>query len=151
MNKENLLERLVETCDTLSLDLNNTVLGGGGAMVIMGMRKTTKDLNIWINREDFDRLAEVHGVFITDGGTRTIKVGEDVFIREHNPNFKPVGHGFEAVKVYCFSIIDMLVQKSNSLQDLMRPRAKRNLDKKDIAALQAAIREKNQNHTPPVK
>jgi hypothetical protein len=144
MNKQTVVEKLVETCDSLSLDLNDTVLGGGGAMVVMGMRKTTRDLNIWIKKDDFERLVEECGLFIRDRKNRTIKVGDDVFIREHNPYFKPVGHGLEAVKVYCFSMIDMLIQKSNSLQELMRPKTKRDMDKKDIAVLQKAIREKNQ-------
>lgn len=128
-------------------------LGGGAALLLMGARQETADLNVWVDEVHFKRLCEEFKVTnhpMTDTVVQ-IKVtppngyileGQtfEVWVRERNYYFK---HVEAADGLNIFDPLTLSIHKHGGLIEPKRPKTKRDQDRKDIRFLNEILAEKN--------
>ena len=106
--------------------------------MLMGLRKSTNDLNLWVDNPHFDKLAEVKDVINHPMRDTVIPYGT-VWVRERNRYF---GHVMiDGIQV--FNTLSLLVNKRGGYQDVRRPLAKRQQDLQDIIKLDTIRAERN--------
>lgn len=120
------------------IPLEAITLGGGGALVLRGLRDSTQDLNIWVNSDHFSKLAEDNKVFLHPMRDKVINPTElpHCWIRKYNPYFET--DTFEGIR--CYNLISMITFKRGSYNKVERPLAKRKQDKLDLIALDEVFR-----------
>jgi len=141
-NKEEILEQIVLFSVAHNVPMDQIALGGGGALVVMGIREQTADLNIWVDDPHFQRLADRQGV--------TVRAWHDVVVppedksviwtRKRNRYFPTI---VTVGELNIFDPLSLTVQKRGSLIEPARPAEKRKQDHKDIVALNDILKEKN--------
>jgi len=146
----------------LEIPLDQVCLGGGGALVVMGAREHTADLNLWIDSPYFEKIAEAQGVTnhpmtdtvvpvtlgmvemethghsiampVTRGGERVT-----LYIRQRNRYF----NSLVVDGVQIFDPLTLLTQKRGGFIESRRPAHKREQDHKDILYLNGLLAERN--------
>lgn len=147
------IKRLVDIfCIRFDVDEENVCVGGGGALVMMGLRAATADLNVWVDDPDFSRIAEMQKVtnhvmtdtvvlcasdqidgYLAGGASCTFA------IRQRNRYF--TSQVIDGVQV--FEPLPLLIQKRGGFMEPERPLAKRQQDHRDIVLLNDLLKEKN--------
>lgn len=140
-SKEAILEQIVLFSVANNVPMDQIAVGGGAALVMMGIREETADLNVWVDDPHFQRLADRQGV--------TVRAWHDVVVppedksvvwaRKRNRYFPTLEIGGLQV----FDPLSLTVQKRGSLIEPARPAEKRKQDHKDIIALNDILKEKN--------
>jgi hypothetical protein len=150
-------------CNILNIPKDQICLGGGGALMLMDIRQSTADLNVWVDSPHFERIAEMQKVTnhaMTDtvvpyefGLTAMESHGHvehipslngpikvTAYIRERNRYFKDVevGEG-----LFIFDTLTLSIHKHGGAVEPRRPLAKRQQDHRDIVFLNAILAEKN--------
>lgn len=117
------------------------VVGGGGCMLLRGMRKSTNDLNIWVEEGAFRELADKHGVFVHPMVDVVLNLPEypHIWIRKHNPYFQTL----KVQKHRIYNLISMITFKRGSYSRPERPADKRAQDLLDIQALNELYKEEH--------
>lgn len=147
------IQRLVDIfCLRFGVKNENVCVGGGGALVMMGLRKTTEDLNLWVDDPDFSRIAEMQKVTnhaMTDTAVLCTSDQIDCYlaggesctfaIRQRNRYF--VSQVIDGVQV--FDPLALLTQKRGGFMEPERPLVKRQQDHRDIVLLNDLLKEKN--------
>lgn len=138
--------------DANSIPLDRVCLGGGGAIMLMGGRKETADLNLWIDEPHFSRLCaeqkvtnhpmtdtvvplkfEVPNGYVLEGQVL------EVWVRERNRYFKQVDD--HAVPI--FDALTLSIHKHGGLIEPKRQADKRAQDRLDIRFLNDILAERN--------
>lgn len=122
MKAEDIRRRLAE----LALDTNEYRINAGGAMVLLGLREETHDLDIWCTKKLGDALAQRCDVQVLPDGTRRFVPAPDVEIYE---NMLP-GETVFLNGIPVAPLEDVLALKRQ---------LNREKDQRDIAVLEAAI------------
>lgn len=117
------------------------VIGGGACLLVRGLRERTNDLNIWVAEDAFHRLATSNRVFVHPMVDVVLNLPEfpGIWIRKYNPYFKA-----EKVRgLYVYDLISMITFKRGGYSRPERPKAKRDQDILDIAALNEVYKEEH--------
>lgn len=134
------------------IPLSDICVGGGAALLLMGLRGGTRDLNLWVDSPYFERLAEQHGVInhpmvdtvveivIDAGGIMNTICPFTVWVRQRNRYFK---HD-EIDGLNVFDPLALLIQKRGGYSEHRRPQAKRDQDLIDIRKLNDVLSKRNQ-------
>jgi hypothetical protein len=131
------------------IPFEHMVVGGGGALVAMGLREHTQDINLWVNEESFHKLA-VHQKVIchpmTDvafqyesGHGKEWDEEHPIWIRKRNTYF-PICNE-EGIQI--FDVLTLMIQKRGGYAQPERSKAKRDQDLVDIRLLNDLMAEKN--------
>lgn len=161
-SKEDIKAALSFLAHKLEVPQNQICLGGGGALMFMGVRESTADLNLWINNPHFDRIAELQRVTNHPMTDTMVPVEFGVEVMEHTGHqFSiPVEKGGWTVTAYIrernsyftsiikdgvqiFEPLPLLIQKRGGFMEPERPLAKRQQDHRDIVLLNDLLKEKN--------
>lgn len=138
---DSVVKALEEFSEKTGVHKDVIVIGGGGCLLLRGMRESTADLNIWVAETQFRELANEHRVFLHPMVDVVLNLPEfpGIWIRKYNPYFKTDQvHG-----LYVFNLISMIVFKRGGYSRPERPKAKRDQDILDIAALNEVYKEKH--------
>lgn len=131
-NKETIINGLTQFAKDYQIPLDQIAIGGGAALVLMGVRKETADLNIWVDDEHYLALADKYKVIVRAWHDTVVNPeGTLVWVRRRNHYFKTVD--LYGLKV--FDVISLVVQKRGSLLDHLRNKEKQIQDRKDIYEL----------------
>jgi hypothetical protein len=139
LNKEALLQEYFRTVALLKLKPFQVILQAGGALVALGIRESTSDLDLAIPRDVFNRLKRTHGDRIYMYGDVEVLPFTDVadlhiFTGQWPSNFET------ADGVYVPSIKEQLKLKTTLYNLPGRTDEKREADLRDIAALKKLSR-----------
>lgn len=149
-------------CNMLSIPRDQICLGGGGALMLMDIRQSTADLNVWVDSPHFERIAEMQKVTnhaMTDTvvpyefGLTAIEshghvehipslngpIKVTAYIRERNRYFPHV----EKQGIQIFDTLTLSIHKHGGAVEPRRPLTKRQQDHQDIVFLNAILAEKN--------
>lgn len=136
-----LLEQLMTSfSEDHSVPFEHMVLGGGCALMICGMRKDTRDINLWVEEDHFRRLAAERKVIVhpmTDVAFMIEHMSIQVWVRKYNPYFKFDTYG----KLNVYKPIGLITQKRGGLLQVSRPQVKRDQDRIDLIKLDEQYRE----------
>lgn len=149
--KEDVVNAVKTFADWHSVPLDQVCLGGGGALMLMGVRESTQDLNLWIDSPHFERLCAQYKV--TNHPMRDTVVGVNeippegykidfafpVYVRKRNRYFKHV----EETGVQIFDPLTLSIHKHGGLLEPLRPLAKRRQDREDLKFLKELLAVKN--------
>lgn len=140
-SKEEVIEQLVVFSVANNIPMDQISLGGGGALLMMGLREQTEDLNVWIDDPHFLRYAEHHNVVVRAWHDPVVPPDEGVVVwaRKRNRYFETV----EVDGVHIQTPLTLIVHKRGSLMEPKRPLVKRQQDRLDIAQLNDILKEKN--------
>ena len=129
-----------------SIPREDIVLGGGAALMLRGLRDTTKDINIWVSEKHFTRLAADNKVICHPMTDTVINPADHPYfwIRKYNPYFGTEEHE----DFRCFDLLTMIINKSGGLGRVERPKDKREQDRKDLVILNGLLAEKNRVKQP---
>jgi len=132
-----------------AIPFNHMVVGGGGALVAMGLREETQDINLWLNEESFHKLAAYQNVICHPMVDTAFQYksghGEEwdkehpIWIRKRNTYFDIC----EEEDLQIFDAMTLLIQKRGGYSRPERPKAKRDQDLADIRLLNDLLAEKN--------
>lgn len=139
-DKQTVLDKVTAFCKEHGIPVDQVTVGGGGAMVLMGIRETTKDLNLWVDSPYFERLAEANDVLVHPMRDSCVQRPEQhQYIRRRNRYFEHVVIN----GVQCFAPLALLIFARGSYATPERPLAKRQQDHKDIVILNDILATKN--------
>lgn len=140
-NKESILEQIVLFSETHGVPMDQIAVGGGAALVVMGLREETVDINLWIDDPYFQEAADRHGVTVRAWHDPVVPPDEGtaIWLRRRNRYFGTVEHG----ELNIFDALAITVQKRGSLMETARPLAKRQQDQKDLVLLNDILKERN--------
>lgn len=123
-----------------NIPLDKIAIGGGAAMMLMGQRSATEDLNLWIDHPHFDELARKKGTLIHPMRDTFITIPEvNVYVRKRNRYFKSV----EIEGVQVFDVLALIIQKRGGHAEHKRPSGKRDQDALDLQYLAALHAQSN--------
>jgi len=138
---ETVVKALDEFSEKTGVRKDVIVVGGGACLLLRGMRDRTADLNIWVAEEEFRKLANEHRVFLHPMVDVALNLPEfpGIWIRKYNPYFKT-----DKVRgLYVYNLISMIVFKRGGYSRPERPKAKRDQDILDLAALNEVYKEEH--------
>lgn len=147
MNKEQLLEKYESFVDKLNIVSEYFVVGGGGAMVLHGLRAETADIDVAVRQDVFDKIINaVRTGIITEPAVFLFGI-EGLYPNERDcsgvhDSGKPVIQvdGFE---IHLDELDSQLVDGAGCqrIEDILRMKLlfNRPKDQADIALLQAAL------------
>ena len=140
-SKEAILEQIVLFSVANNVPMDQIAVGGGAALVVMGIREETADLNIWVDDPHFQRLADRKGVTVRAWHDVVVPPDDNsvIWSRKRNRYFPTLEIG----GLHVFDPLSLTVQKRGSLIEPARPAIKRKQDHKDIVALNDILKEKN--------
>lgn len=151
-SKDDVVNAVKTFADANSIPLDQVCLGGGGALILMGVRASTVDLNLWVDEPHFSRLCEEHKVTnhpMTDTVVPFLfKVPKgyvledqlyEVWVRQRNRYFEHVDD--HAVPI--FDALTLSIHKHGGLIEPKRRKDKREQDRKDIRFLNDILAERN--------
>ena len=131
------------------IPFQHMVVGGGGALVAMGLREQTQDINLWLDEESFRKLAAHQNVIChpmvdtafqyKSGHGAEWDKENPIWIRKRNTYFKVVVE--EDLQI--FDVMTLMIQKRGGYTQPERPKAKRDQDLIDIRLLNDLLAEKN--------
>lgn len=161
-SKEDIQAAIQFLAHELQVPQDQICLGGGGALLLMGVRESTEDLNLWIDSPHFERICEQQKVTnhpmtdtvvpfnfglavmnhtghqfsipVPDGGWQVT-----AWIRERNRYFKHV----DDYGIPIFDALTLSIHKHGGMIEVKRPKAKRDQDRKDIRFLNDLLAERN--------
>lgn len=109
------------------------VLGGGGALMLRGIRDTTEDLNVWVDEQYFTQIAKDNKVICHPMVDTVVNPQDDPYfwVRKRNDYFKT--EWIDQVQV--FDLLTMIIHKRGSLAKVERPLVKRQQDRIDLITL----------------
>lgn len=140
--------KLAVLIESHGIPFEHIVVGGGGALVCMGLRESTADLNLWLNEESFNKLAVRQNIIVHPMVDVAFQyqpeegkdIGEEqIWIRKRNLYFDIANE--EGIQV--FDPLTLMVQKRGGFARVERPKAKRDQDIIDIRLLNDLLAEKN--------
>lgn len=150
-SKEDVINAVKTFADWHGIPLDQVCLGGGGALMLMGVRESTQDLNLWIDQPYFDALGQQYNVINHPMVDTVVAVNEvppegykiqhafPVYVRERSRYFKHVLE--DGIQI--FDPLTLSIHKHGGCVELRRPLEKRLQDRKDIVFLNDILREKN--------
>lgn len=142
-SKEHLISAVKIFGDMQRIPLYSICMGGGGALMLMGARETTQDLNLWVDEPHFSRLAAEQGVTNHPMDDTVIPMHFQpaegyvlthpypVYVRQRNRYFEHV----EQDGLNIFDPLTLLIHKRRGYIEPARPAAKRQQDYEDIKFL----------------
>lgn len=138
---DSVVKALEEFSEKTGVHKDVIVIGGGGCLLLRGMRESTADLNIWVAENQFRELANEHRVFLHPmvDVALNLPAFPGIWIRKYNPYFKTD----QVNGLYVFNLISMIVFKRGGYSRPERPKAKRDQDILDIAALNEVYKEEH--------
>lgn len=135
MNKEEVKQRYLELVKELGEVPHEVVLSAGAALVMMGVREETADLDVDIMPNSFKAIGRVKGIK-TDGGFTLIHYSDHVDLHEFD-----ISTGRVCVDdVWTYSPGEMLTQKRYLVNHPQRSEEKRKQDRLDIEKLETIVK-----------
>jgi hypothetical protein len=132
-NKAQLKERYQQVIDYLSEPPHTVLLTAGGALVMMGLREQTEDLDLDIPESVYNWCARSHPKVEGLGGITYVRMGDDVSFQKTTEE-----RGLVCIEgVWCYSPREMLYQKQWLATHANRPENKRKQDLIDINQLRS--------------
>ena len=136
MDKSAVIARYHELLKELDEPAERVVLCAGAALVVLGIRETTKDLDVDIDPILFKFYARTYPVKKEPNVNDMIAFKHDVDLHEFNPDT-----GIVCVNgVWTYSPSAMLIQKRYLAKLPNRPLSKREQDLEDIRQLEQVIK-----------
>lgn len=140
MNKQDIIDAVDVISGVYNIPKDQITLGGGAALVLMGIRENTQDLNAWVDSPHFDNLADRFKVTNHPMQDTLVKLEGPYYIRQRNRYF---GHDVVCNGIQIFDALTLLILKRGGYAEHKRPLAKRQQDHKDIVILNEILAEKN--------
>ena len=134
MNKEKFIELYQNFCHGNNLNPKDVVVSAGGAMVILGIRRTTNDLDLDVEDSFYERMGRCYGFNKTPFGEN---VNVNILIDLHRR--KPDTEVVCVDGVYIYSIKDLIKQKQALLAEPTHFVYKRIEHQKDLNKLQQVL------------
>ncbi|MBS9730307.1 hypothetical protein [Pseudomonas phage IR-QUMS-PaBa1-GHS-2021] len=138
--------------------LDKIAIGGGGAIMLMGGRETTYDLNIWVDSPFFERIAETQNALLSPMRDNVFRIETTIdsmdqtdhvttrrhyWVRKRNLYFPTVPVKLDQCpEVYIFDTMSLLIQKRGSYSQPERG-LRRKQDYSDICFLNALLKEEH--------
>jgi len=139
MNKQEVIARYKELLDELEEDAQDVVLSAGAALVMMGIREETADLDVDVGKGTFNYIARSMNkkVVTSQIANDLLEYDEtvDLHVRDENVGVVQIDG------VWVYSPSSMLVQKRYLASSPHRKPGKAEQDLEDIAALEAVMKE----------
>lgn len=137
-SKEDVIEAVDKFSKLTNIPKEVIVIGGGGAMLLRGLRGTTADLNLWVNEKYFKELAVQQKVVNHPLVDTVVNVKDaNAWVRQYNPYFEAEVLGGCVFSTY--KVLPMLVFYRSSYQEHIRPVEKRLKDHECIVKLNDLI------------
>lgn len=140
MNKQDIIDGVDVIKGVYNIPVDQITLGGGAALVMMGVRENTQDLNVWVDSPYFERLCEQFKVTNHPMRDTVVQLEGPYYIRCRNRYF---GHDVVANGIQIFNPLSLLIFKRGGYAEHHRPLEKRQQDFKDIVILNEILAEKN--------
>lgn len=142
MDKEAVVERYIALLNELNEPARNLVLSAGSALVVLGVRETTADLDVDVPEGVF-RVYERSGKFPV--AAATVDLGKRLkFDADVDLHILDEDRGLACLNgVWIYSPTELLVQKRYLSKLEGRDEEKRAADLLDIAALETLIKGRN--------
>jgi hypothetical protein len=140
MNKQDIIDAVLVISSVYSVPKDQITLGGGAALVLMGIRESTQDINAWVDSPYFEQLAEKFKVTNHPMQDTMVKLEGPYYIRQRNRYF---GHDVACDGIQIFDPLTLLILKRGGYAEVKRPLAKRQQDHKDIVILNDILAKKN--------
>lgn len=150
-SKQEVVNAVKTFADWHGIPMDHVCIGGGAALLLMGARESTQDLNLWIDAPHFQGLCKKYNVTNHPMTDTVVHVNEippesyviqwsfPVYVRERNRYFP-----HEVVEgVQIFDALTLSIHKHGGVVECRRPLAKREQDRKDIVFLNEILRERN--------
>ena len=132
-NKAQLKERYQKVIDYLNEPPHTVLLTAGGALVMMGLREQTEDLDLDIPESVYNWCAGNHPVVEGLGGVSYVRMGNDVSFQKGIEE-----RGLVCIEgVWCYSPREMIHQKRWLATHPGRTESKRDQDLMDIRQLES--------------
>lgn len=136
MDKAQVVERYRQLLSELKEEPRDVVLSAGSALVMLGIRETTQDLDVDVSTGVFKFLSRTNLVIVEEGISDLIKYGVDVDIHERDSST-----GVVCVEgVWLYSPSSLLMQKRYLAKLPTRKEGKRETDLQEISLLEELIR-----------
>lgn len=120
------------------------VVGGGAALVFMGIRESASDVNLWVDSKWFERLAEDHKATVHPLKDVVFNIeGTEIWVRRYNPYFKTNPEFDRCYNFKVFDVITLIIFYRGGFMEFNRPMPKREEDGKALRALAELAAEKN--------
>lgn len=130
MNVNAVISLYNKTIKEIGGDPKDFVLSAGAALVLLGVRETTSDLDIDVSNEIFDDIAILPYQKVLLEKTEVIKYNSQIdLIRTENKKTKIIKG------CYCYTIEELIKQKQKLLKQEKRTKQKKEQDKKDLDKL----------------
>ncbi len=150
MDKQAVIERYKALLNELDEPARNVVLSAGSALVILGIRETTEDLDADVSEGVFkfyERSGNYPTTAIMEGDKESIKYV--TFDKNVDLHVLDEDRGLACIDgVWVYSPSELLAQKRYLSNLQCRSEEKRKTDLSDIVALESLIKERN--HTARV-
>lgn len=139
-SKQEVIEGIHRFSRQYNVPLDRIVVGGGAALMLMDLRKSTQDLNLWIDNPHFRNIAEDHRVMIHPLRDTVIQLPkEGYYLRHRNEWF----NCDEIDGITVFDVLSLIILKRGGHGEHKRPADKREQDYKDLVALAQLHAERN--------
>lgn len=136
MNKDLVIARYQALVEKLGELPHHVVLSAGGALVMMGVREETEDLDVDVRPGVFKWCAQGRDLIVEDNVSP--RVVYDPFIDLHELSEDT---GLACIDgVYCYSAREMLIQKRHLASMPNRKPGKRERDLMEIVQLESLVR-----------
>lgn len=136
MDKKAIVKAYTELLVELGEQAKDVVLSAGAALVMMGIRESTADLDVDVLPNVFKILGKKKGVELEDGSFTMIHYSDHVHIHELDTLT-----GRVCIEgVWCYSPGEMLTQKRYLVNHPKRNPNKLEQDRKDIEGLEALVK-----------
>lgn len=136
MDKKAVIELYTKLVEELAEPAKDVVLSAGAAMVMMGLREETADLDVDVLPNVFKSIGRTRGIVTEEGGFTLIHYSDHVALHEFDVN-----SGRVCIEgVWTYSPGELLTQKRYLSTHPKRNPSKYEQDRKDIEALEALIK-----------
>lgn len=136
MDKKAIVKAYAALVQELDEQPKDVVLSAGAALVMMGVRETTTDLDVDILPNVFKLISKTKGVQVEDESFTMIHYSDHVDLHELDLNT-----GRVCIEgVWCYSPGEMLTQKRYLVNHPKRDLSKIEQDRKDIEGLEQLIK-----------
>lgn len=135
MNREEFIQRYFAFCEELNLSPEDVLVSAGGALLMLGLREQTEDL-------DLDVDLDIYEQHVTSENVAHSSLGEYINYNEYialHPMMCPIER-MEIDGVYIYSIPMLIQQKCDMLDMQDRIPEKRERDLRDLESLKALSR-----------
>ena len=132
-NKQQVISQYILFCELSHLPPENVILSAGGALVLLGLREKTADLDLDVPISFYNKVKRDYGIgYLKEGDCYRWDETVDIKPSLDIPSFCSEG-------VYCYTISELIKQKEYLLTLDTRPSVKKIQDKIDLMKLKRIV------------